>query len=124
MGAQITETDTGGSLPPMAPVSFLLPFCSLRKAASAQPGLQTGKSKGKRWKDGKGVTTVVQWVKNPTAAVQVAAEARVQSPAQHSGLKDLALPHLQRRWKLGLRSHPCPFRERPYVTGMVMKVKN
>ena len=30
---------------------------------------------------------MVQWVKNPTGAAQVAGEARVQSPAWHSGLK-------------------------------------
>ena len=31
-----------------------------------------------------------QWVKDPTAAAQVAEEAQVQSPAGCSGLKDLA----------------------------------
>ena len=30
---------------------------------------------------------MAQWVKSPTAAAQVIAEARVQSPARHSGLK-------------------------------------
>ena len=30
------------------------------------------------------------WIKRLTAAAQIAAEARIQSPAQHSGLKDLA----------------------------------
>ena len=35
-----------------------------------------------------GIPAVVQWVKNPTAAAQVAVEARAQSPAQQSGLKD------------------------------------
>ena len=34
-----------------------------------------------------GVSAVVQCVKNPTAAAQVTAEARVQSLAQHSGLR-------------------------------------
>ena len=38
-----------------------------------------------------GVSTVAQWVKNLTAATQVTAEAWVRSPAQHSGVKDLAL---------------------------------
>ena len=33
------------------------------------------------------VPAVVQWVKNPTAAVQVAAEMWVRSPAWRSGLK-------------------------------------
>ena len=35
-----------------------------------------------------------QWVKNPTAAAQVAVEVWVQSLAQGSGLKDPALPQL------------------------------
>ena len=35
---------------------------------------------------------MAQWVKNPTAAAQVAVEVQVQSLAQHSELKDLALP--------------------------------
>ena len=39
-----------------------------------------------------GVPTVAQWIKNLTAAAQVAVEAQVQSPAQHSGLKDPAWP--------------------------------
>ena len=39
----------------------------------------------------KGVPTVAQRVKNPTAAAQVAAEAQVRSPGQHSGLKDPVL---------------------------------
>ena len=34
---------------------------------------------------------MAQWVKNQTAAAQAAAEVRVQSPTQHSGLKDPAL---------------------------------
>ena len=41
-----------------------------------------------------GVPTIEQWVKNPTAAAWVAAELRVQSPGQHSGLKDPVLPEL------------------------------
>ena len=36
----------------------------------------------------------MQWVKNLTAAAQAAAEARVRSLAQHSQLRDLALPQL------------------------------
>ena len=47
-----------------------------------------------------GVPTVVQWVKNPTAAARVAVE--VWSPARHGGLKDLALLQLQ------LSFHPWP----------------
>ena len=38
---------------------------------------------------------MAQWVKNPTAAAWVATEAWVQSPAQHSLLKDPGLPQLQ-----------------------------
>ena len=41
---------------------------------------------------GLGVPAMAQWVKNPTAVAQVTAEAQVQSPAPHSGLKDPALP--------------------------------
>ena len=42
-----------------------------------------------------GVLAVAQWVKNPTAAAQVAVEVQVRTPAWCSGLKDLALPHLK-----------------------------
>ena len=34
---------------------------------------------------------MVWWVKNPTAAAQVAEEAQVQPPSQCSGFKDPAL---------------------------------
>ena len=45
------------------------------------------------WKDfGSGVPAVVQWLKNPTAVVQVTAEVWVRSPAPRSGLKDPVLP--------------------------------
>ena len=37
------------------------------------------------------VPAVVQLVRNLTIVAQVAVEARVQSPAWHNGLKDLAL---------------------------------
>ena len=40
------------------------------------------------------VPTMAQWVKNPTAAAQFATEVQVQSLAQHSELKDLALLQL------------------------------
>lgn len=53
---------------------------------------------------------VTQWVKNPGAADQVAAEAQVQSPAWDSGLKDPALLQLQ-----------C--RELSYATGVAKKKK-
>lgn len=38
---------------------------------------------------------MAQWVKSPTAAAWVDAEAWVQSPVQRHGLKGLALPQLQ-----------------------------
>ena len=53
-----------------------------------------------------GVPAMAQWVKNPTAAAQVAAEAQVQSPAQGSGLKDPAL--LQCRLQLQHGFNPQP----------------
>ena len=40
----------------------------------------------------RGVLTAAQWVKNPTAATQLAVDVEIQPPARHSGLKDLALP--------------------------------
>ena len=40
----------------------------------------------------RGVPAVAQWDKNQTTAAQVSAEARVLSPAWHSGLKDPVLP--------------------------------
>ena len=39
-----------------------------------------------------GVPAAAQWVKNLTAVAQVTVEARVQSLARRSGLKDLASP--------------------------------
>ena len=52
------------------------------------------------------VPAMGQWIKNLTAAAQVPAEARVQSPAWHSGLKDSALLQLWYRWQLWLDSVP------------------
>ena len=49
-----------------------------------------------------GVPAVAQWIKNLTAAAQVAVETRVQSLAQHSGLKYPAMLQLQ------LRLNPWP----------------
>lgn len=37
---------------------------------------------------------MAQWVKNLNAVAWVTGEVWVQSPAQHSGLKDLVLPQL------------------------------
>ena len=48
------------------------------------------------------------WVKYPTAVAQVAKEARLQSPAQRSGLKDPALPQSPRRSQLQLAFSPWP----------------
>ena len=41
-----------------------------------------------------GVPAITLWVRNLTAASQVAAEVQVCSPAQSCGLKDLALSQL------------------------------
>ena len=49
-----------------------------------------------------GIPTVVRWVKNLTAVVQVAAEAWVPTPAWYSGLKDPSLLQLQ------LKFNPWP----------------
>ena len=49
---------------------------------------------------------MAQWVENPTAVAQGAAEVQVQFLAQPSGLKDLALPQLQQRSHLWLRFSP------------------
>ena len=54
------------------------------------------------------VPTVVQDVKNPSAVSQVTVEAQVQSPAQHSRLKDLVLPQLWRSYSCHLDSVPNP----------------
>ena len=51
---------------------------------------------------------VVWRVGNPTAAPWVAAEAWVQSPALHSGLKDPVLLQLQCRSQLRLVFNPWP----------------
>ena len=51
---------------------------------------------------------MVQWVKNLTEVAQVAAEAQAPSPAQYSGLKDLALLQLQCRSQLQLGFNPLP----------------
>ena len=51
---------------------------------------------------------MVQGVKNLTAAVQVAANVQVQSPAGSRRLKHLALPLLWCRSQLWLRFSPWP----------------
>ena len=51
-------------------------------------------------KEIRGVPAVAQWVKNPTAVAGIIAEVQVQSLAQHSGLKDLALLQLRFRFNL------------------------
>ena len=62
---------------------------------------------------GEGVPSVVQQVKNLTAAAGVTVEAWVGSPAQSSVLKDTALP------KLGLDS--IPGQELAYAVGAAIK---
>ena len=51
---------------------------------------------------------MAQWVKNPTAAVQVAVEVQVQSPNWHDGLEDPVLLSLQCKSQLQLRFNPRP----------------
>ena len=58
-----------------------------------------------------------QWVKNPTAAAEVAAEARVRSPAWSSGLKDLAL-------LAAVAWMPSLARELPHVGTAIKLTKN
>ena len=62
---------------------------------------------------------MAQWVKNPTATSRVTAEMQIQSPTQHSGLKNPALPQLQHKsaavaWIQSLA------RGLPYATGMAI----
>jgi len=49
---------------------------------------------------------MMQWVKSLTAAAQFTAEVQVRSPAQHSELKDPALPQLQCGSQLQLGFNP------------------
>ena len=63
-----------------------------------------------------GVHNATQGVKNQTAAAQVPAEPQVQSLAWHSELKDPALPQLQCRLQLWLRSDPS------YAAGQPKKI--
>ena len=51
---------------------------------------------------------MAQWVKDLTAAAQVAAEVWVQFPAWHSGLKGPALPQLWHSLQLKLGLNPWP----------------
>ena len=60
--------------------------------------------------------TVAQWVKNPTAAVQVTVKVRILSPVQHSGLKD---PTLLQLWP-GFNPWSG---ELPYATRAAIKLK-
>ena len=69
-----------------------------------------------------GFPAVVQWLKNPISAAQVAVEAQVPSPAWPSGLKDLALLHLRCRLAAAALIRPLA-RERPYATGVAIKRK-
>ena len=56
---------------------------------------------------------MAQWVKDPTAAAQVAEGVKVRSPAHRRRLKDPVLPQLQHRSHLQLGFNPKP-RELPY----------
>ena len=59
-------------------------------------------------REGVRVPTVAQWIKNPTAEAQVAAEGQVQSLAGRNGLKDLVLLQPRLRSQLWLGSSPWP----------------
>ena len=52
------------------------------------------------------VLLITSWSSHCGAVAQVAVEAQVRSLAQHSGLKDLALPRLQCKSQLQLRFSP------------------
>ena len=71
--------------------------------------MRKDKKKKKDLKMKRGVPAVAQWVKNLTAAAQVTVEVRVQSPAQHSELKDLVLLQQWCRMQLWLRFIPRKF---------------
>ena len=58
---------------------------------------------------------MVQWVKNPTAVSGIAIEAQVPSPAQCSGLQDMALLQLHHRSQLQLSQIQSLARELPYA---------
>ena len=65
---------------------------------------------------------MAQWVKNLTAVARVAAEVRVRSPAQCSGLKDPAVSQLHHRSAAAAQIQPLP-QELPYAVGAVIKFK-
>ena len=54
------------------------------------------------------VPTMMQWVKNLTAAAQVAVEMQIQFPVWCSGLKDTVLPKVGHKLQLHLPFHPWP----------------
>ena len=60
-------------------------------------------------KEGEGVPSVAQWVKNPSAAAWVVAEAPILFLVWPSRLKDLALPQLQLRFSPWPRSFHMPW---------------
>ena len=62
----------------------------------------------------------MQWVKNPTAATQVSAEVKVQSPDGHSGLKDPVLPQLQVQVTFVAQIHSLAW-ELPYAMDTAIK---
>ena len=63
----------------------------------------TCEKKGRKWS-----SCLAQWVKNPIAVAWVTTETQVQSSAQCSGLKDLALLQLWHRWQLWFTFSPWP----------------
>ena len=62
-----------------------------------------------------------QWIKNLTTVTWITAEMHVQSPVQHSGLNDLALPQLQHKLQLQLGFLA---RELPYAVGGAIFTKS
>ena len=67
---------------------------------------------------------MAKWVKNMTAVAGVAAEARAQSPAQHSGIKNLALPQSQHRSQMKFRFGPWPSKFHVLQVWPLKKKKN
>ena len=65
---------------------------------------------------------MAQWAMDLTAAAQVTVEVRVQSLAQHSGLKDLSLPQLLHTWVAAVAWIQSLGQELPYTNGAVMKL--
>lgn len=67
-----------------------------------------------------GVSTMAQWVRNPTAAAQVTAETQVGFPAWCSGFKDPMFLQLQCWLQLQLGFNPLA-QELPSAIGAAIK---